>query len=130
VRAAVVYFDGCPHWELAHERLRHAADYAGVGRVEIELVCVATRQEALERGMRGSPTILLDGADPFAEPGMSAGLACRMFATEHGTEGSPSVVQLIEALRDAYDGLREARDEADDASFPASDPPEPGAPGL
>jgi len=130
MHVSIVYFDGCPHWDLARERLEHAIDYAGVGRVEVDLVSVATREEALSQGMRGSPTILIDGADPFATPGMPRGLACRIFATEHGPEGSPSVAQLIKALRDAHDGLLQARDESDDASFPASDPQEAGGPGL
>jgi hypothetical protein len=123
MRATVVYFDGCPHWERARTRLEHAIDYAGVGQVDVELVPIATREEAISQGMRGSPTILIDGADPFATPGMPRGLACRLFATEHGPEGSPSVAQLIKALRDARDGLLGASRDADDGSFPAADPP-------
>jgi glutaredoxin len=130
MRVSIVYFDGCPHWERAHARLAHAIDYAGVGHVEVDLVSVATREEAISQGMRGSPTILIDGADPFATPGMPRGLACRIFATEHGPDGSPSVGQLIEALRDAHDGLLEARGATDDASFSASDPREAGGSGL
>jgi hypothetical protein len=93
-------------------------------------VSVATGEEALEHGMCGSPTILVDGADPFAKPDKPAGLACRIFATEHGPDGSPSVGQLIKVLQDAHDGLFEPRDAIDAASLPASDPPEAAAPGL
>lgn len=130
MRATVVYLDGCPHWILAHERLEHAVDYAGVGHVEVDLVSVATREEALDRGMHGSPTILIDGTDPFAEAGVPLGMVCRIYTTEHGMNGAPSVVQIIEALRDAQDRRIEAHDATNDASFPASDPPEAGGPGL
>jgi hypothetical protein len=126
----VVYLDGCPHWELARERLEYASGYAGVGHVDIDLVSVATREEALERGMRGSPTILIDGVDPFAEAGAPLGMSCRIYTTEHGIDGAPGVAQIIEALRDAHDRGIEARDAALDASFPASNPPEAGGPGL
>jgi hypothetical protein len=49
MRATGLYFDRCPRWGLTGERLRHAADHAAVGHVEVELVCVGTREEALER---------------------------------------------------------------------------------
>ena len=130
MRATVIFFDACPHWELARDRLELAIVYAGVGHVEVDLVSVTAREEALERAMRGSPTILIDGADLFVGPVMRTGLACRTFATEHGTEGSPSVVQLVHALRGAHNGLIGAPEGVENGSFPASDPPEGGGPGL
>jgi hypothetical protein len=99
MQVSLIYFEGCPHWQVASSRLAHAIDYAGVGQVAVELLPITTHEGALAVGMRGSPTILIDGTDPFAEPGLPAGMSCRMFATEHGTDGAPSVVQLIEALR-------------------------------
>ena len=36
------------------------------------------REEAARYGMQGSPTILIDGRDPFAEPGAAASLSCRL----------------------------------------------------
>ena len=130
MRATVVYFDGCPHWVLAHERLEHAVGHAGVRHVEIDPVPVATHEEALERGMPGSPTIPIDGADPFPGVGVPIGMDRRISTTEHGMNGAPSVAQIIEALRDARDRGIDARDATLDASFPASDPPEAGGPGL
>jgi len=130
VQVSLIYFDGCPHWQLAHRRIQHAIDYAGVGRVDFDLVRVATQDEAIMCGLHGSPTILINGTDPFADPGLQPGLSCRRYETEHGSDVTPSVTQLIEALRRAGNGVRDRRDITEEASFPASDPPEEGAPGL
>jgi hypothetical protein len=46
----------------------------------------------------GSPTILVDGADPCAGPGEAPSWSCRVFATDHGIDGAPTVDQLIEVL--------------------------------
>lgn len=49
---------------------------------------------ANERSFRGSPTVLVDGRDPFADGGEAFGLACRVYPTEEGPAGSPTVAQL------------------------------------
>jgi hypothetical protein len=38
---------------------------------------VADEREAAEAGMHGSPTLLIDGVDPFAQPGQAASVSCR-----------------------------------------------------
>ena len=48
--------------------------------------------------MHGSPTLLVDGRDPWADAEAPVGLACRIYRTEAGAEGSPSVAQLAEVL--------------------------------
>jgi len=52
-------------------------------------------------GFTGSPTILIDGVDPFAEPGRPAGLACRMYRTATGLAGTPDPADLREVLSKA-----------------------------
>jgi hypothetical protein len=47
---------------------------------------------------RGSPTILLDGRDPFADAPSPTGSACRVYVTENGAAGSPTVEQLMKIL--------------------------------
>ncbi len=91
------YFDGCPNWETT----RH--DVAGL-LDELELPATITLQriespeEAEACGFRGSPTLLVDGVDPFADPDAPVGLACRIYITEAGPAGSPSPAQLRKAL--------------------------------
>src|ERR1700686_698820 len=110
MQVSLIYFEGCPHRQLARQRLEHATNYAGIGRIEIRLVPVETIDEAISAGLRGSPTILIDGADPFADPGVGPGLSCRIYATEHGPDGAPSVTQLVEALRRASGDDPDGRD--------------------
>ena len=130
MQLSLLYFDGCPHWQLARDRLQYAIHEAGIGDVRIDLTSVASSAEAEQRGLRGSPTILIGGDDPFADPGVPAGWSCRIFRTEDGPEGSPSVAQLVEALRSASDRALAGGDATSDASCPASDPPGTGTPGL
>ncbi len=59
---------------------------------------ITTPEEAEAAGFRGSPTILVDGVDPFARGDEPFGLACRVFQTPDGPAGSPSVEQIEVAL--------------------------------
>ena len=97
MRVQLLYFDGCPNWQVTDRRLREALGTVG-DPVEVETVRVNTPQEAEMWGFCGSPTVLVDGADPFARPGASVGLSCRLYPTSEGVGGSPTVRQLIEVL--------------------------------
>jgi len=66
--------------------------------VRVDLVRVETQEQAEARGFIGSPTVLLDGRDPFAIGAEQFGLACRLFRTADGLAGFPSVGMLTEAL--------------------------------
>ena len=56
--------------------------------------------------MAGSPTLLINGADPFAVPGQVPGLSCRLYRDAAGRlAGAPSLEDLRRALeRAAADG--------------------------
>ncbi len=91
----LLYFDGCPSWRIAEERLAAVAAERGltVTRRRVE-----TAEQAEEVGFRGSPSILVDGRDVFAEAHAPLGLACRVYQTPDGLAGSPTVEQLRTAL--------------------------------
>jgi hypothetical protein len=90
-----VYFEGCPHWHDAQERIQDAL--AQVGRDDpVKLQLVSNEAEAHAHHMAGSPTILVDGRDPFPDGGPAWG--CRLYPGEAGLEGAPSVKRLIELL--------------------------------
>ena len=96
----LLYVDQCPHWRRADERLRLAL--TGVGRADqaISYVQVDTAEDAAKSGFAGSPTILVDGRDPFGPPrARVGGLTCRLFTTPEGLAGSPTVEQLVAVLR-------------------------------
>jgi hypothetical protein len=88
------YFEACPHWRLAEQRLRAALADAGRAETKVRRQRVETPTEAAAVGFGGSPTVLVDGRDPFAAGSAPEGLTCRRYRTERGMEGAPSVAQL------------------------------------
>jgi hypothetical protein len=92
------YFDGCPSWETTYSWLREVLDELGQGAVELVLERVQTPEEAERLQFVGSPTVLIDGRDPFARSEARYGLACRIYLTPEGLAGSPTREQLREAL--------------------------------
>ena len=95
MKLQLLYFDGCPNWEIAAERLD---DVAGARGLNVERRLVTTQEEAEAARFRGSPTILVDGADPFASGDEPFGLACRMYQTADGPAGSPTSDQIAAVL--------------------------------
>jgi hypothetical protein len=102
VKFQLLYFDGCPHWRVADARLRAALDKLG-STTEVERVLVTTPEEAEAWRFHGSPSVLVDGDDPFAEPGAPVGLSCRLYRTPAGVDGSPTVEQLVAVLASVGD---------------------------
>jgi hypothetical protein len=94
----VRFVEGCPHLPVIRERLARALESVGRPDVEVRLQAVHTAQEAAKLGFTGSPTILIDGCDPFPQHHAVAALSCRLYPTAQGTAGSPSVEQLTAAL--------------------------------
>lgn len=97
VDVTVLYFAGCPSWQTAVERV-HAAAGQGEVEVAVSLLAVETQQDADRLGFTGSPTIWLDGTDPFESADAAPALACRVYPTPTGLAGSPTVEQLADAL--------------------------------
>ncbi len=94
----LLYFDGCPNWQETDRLLREALAATGIA-ADPRHVNVATPEDAERLRFRGSPTILIDGLDPFAEESAPVGLSCRVFATPDGLRGAPTLAQLVEALQ-------------------------------
>src|SRR5690625_292181 len=90
------YFDGCPNWARPGGRRTGAPG----GRSAVRAVHhrAETPEDAARLGFHGSPTVLIDGSDPFADEHTPVGLACRVFRTPAGLAGSPTVDQLREVL--------------------------------
>lgn len=74
---------------------------AGLHEVDVVTRVVTDRAEAERIGFTGSPTVLIDGEDPFAEAGRTQGMACRLYRTPEGLDGAPTVDQLHQVLATA-----------------------------
>ena len=94
----LLYFDQCPNWKLADQNLRTALDHAGAPDVRLRYRRVQDLDEAERLVFTGSPTVLIDGVDPFAEPEATVGLSCRLYRSPIGTSGAPTVDQFRHAL--------------------------------
>jgi hypothetical protein len=97
----ILQVPGCPGADLLAARLDGVL--AGRGRVTRRVVTSEADAERL--GMTGSPTLLADGADPFARPGQLPSVSCRLYLDELGRRGpdpsapsAPSAAQLRAAL--------------------------------
>lgn len=83
---------------VVQQRLGLALHAVGRDDVDVRLRMVRTDTEAADLEFTGSPTILIDGSDPFVDSHAMAGLSCRLYSTPDGVAGSPSVEQLTAAL--------------------------------
>jgi hypothetical protein len=93
------YFDGCPNWETTRVHLTTLLGEGLDAAIDYELI--DTYEKAVGRGFGGSPTVLVDGVDVFADRRAVAGLACRVYETEQGPAGSPTLDQLRTAIGSA-----------------------------
>ena len=98
VSVTIQHVQDCPGPPVARERVEAAAAQLGLD-LEVELVRVDSVEDAARLGFTGSPTILVDGVDPFATPGAGPAMACRLYAGPAGLDVSPTVQQLLAALR-------------------------------
>ena len=92
---ALLYFDDCPNWKVVDERL---SAIAAKRADQVTRHLVETLEEAERVGFHGSPSILVDGTDVFADPEAGVGLSRRVYRTPDGPAGAPTVEQLRAAL--------------------------------
>ena len=84
MRVEILALPGCPNGELAVKLLRRVLDEVGLPDTAITTRVIADQAAAELVGFTGSPTFLINGADPFTEPGVAAALACRLYPTASG----------------------------------------------
>ena len=91
------YFDGCPNWKTTDDHLTTLIAEHGVDAT-IHHQLIDTPEAATRHNFRGSPTVLINGIDPFTDPDAPIGLSCRIYQTEVGPAGSPTLDQLEQAI--------------------------------
>ena len=97
MQLTVLAVPGCPNAPVLKDRLTAVPD-GGPG-VSVSHQVVSDEGEAARWGMHGSPTLLIDEVDPFAEPGQAPSMSCRLYRDDDGQlSGAPSVGQLRQAL--------------------------------
>ena len=90
----------CPNAPVLEHRLAAVLD--GRAGVSVSREAISTEGEAARWGMHGSPTLLIDGMDPFAEPGQPPSVSCRLYRTDDGhPSGAPSIDRLRQAIEQA-----------------------------
>jgi hypothetical protein len=97
MKLQILHVPDCPNVALLAARLDEVL--TGRADVEVEQLVVADQDEAAALGMTGSPTLLVDGTDPFADPGQLPSMSCRLYVEETGAvAGAPSATQLRAVL--------------------------------
>jgi hypothetical protein len=106
-RVELLWWEGCPSWRQAAEQLRKAVSRVGLSPQDIELREIATDDDARRAGFIGSPTIRIDGEDPFPPGDQPAGLTCRVYRLRDGRVSPlPDPADLDDALGAAAGALR------------------------
>ena len=88
---SLLYFDDCPNWKQTDA---HLTSLATEFDFTVTHQGVETIEDAERWQFRGSPTVLIDGTDPFARPEDPVGLACRIYQTPSGPAGAPTIDML------------------------------------
>jgi hypothetical protein len=130
IRIELLYEPGCPNVPKARDNLRDALSACRLAPAwdELSLADPATRAN---HASRGSPTILVDGAD-VAGPDAAEAAACRIYRDADGAlAGAPAAADIAKAIRArlATTGGRAADAcKADRRAVPAGPSPAPARP--
>jgi hypothetical protein len=101
MRIEILHIDDCPNWRDAGRRVSRAVTDLGIAGATVEFTRIASPAQAADRPFSGSPTILIDGVDPFPTNGTTAELACRIYRVDGRFAGIPSAEQIRSAITDA-----------------------------
>lgn len=105
MRIELLRIGECPNWMEAANRLDGVLAQLGVEPDEF----IIRRVSAPEPTFHGSPTILIDGHDPFVAPGSApqpadGGLSCRIYDTPDGPGGAPTSDQIRNVIMEQMHG--------------------------
>lgn len=98
MKIELLYFDGCPSWHTALERLKTALRMEYLDH-SVDLIKVNDDAEAARLKFLGSPSFRIEGQDLWPEERDTYSLSCRIYITPEGIKGWPSVEMLREKLR-------------------------------
>lgn len=93
----VLHVPDCPNLAVVRDRLDRAIEAAGVSAT-IRVTEVSTPADAARLDMHGSPTVLIDGRDPFLQSADETSLSCRLYTVGTEIAGAPSTEQIAAAI--------------------------------
>lgn len=100
MRVELLVVPDCPNEAPTYERLRLALDEAG--HLDTPIRVHTLTEDTLESApaFAGSPTVLIDGVDPFAgQATQAATLSCRIYRSTGEVSGAPSLDELRRVVR-------------------------------
>ncbi|HVE27496.1 MAG TPA: DsbA family protein [Sporichthya sp.] len=99
MQIVILTVPNCPSATTVLDRVREAL----AGRpARLELHEIHDQAEAERLGMSGSPTVLVNGADPFGASSEGASVSCRLYRRPDGVGGAPTVSDLQAAIAAAF----------------------------
>ncbi len=101
MKVELLWFDGCPSYQRARELIEQVLREEEID-APIEMIQVHDDEQAIRMKFLGSPTIRLNGVDPFAEPGQgNFAMQCRVYRAPEGLKGWPTKAMLRAVVRNA-----------------------------
>ncbi len=97
MKIELLWFEGCPNYLNTLETLKKILQEQGIDE-KVDMIQIHDDAEAVTKKFLGSPTIRINGTDPFAQPHQNYfAMQCRIYCTPEGLKGIPT----NEMLRDA-----------------------------
>lgn len=104
MKVEILHIEECSNWERAGTVIEEVLSDLGATDVSPKFVLIRTPEEAEAVPFAGSPTILIDGVDPFPGGFRTTDLACRIYRDGQRMAGVPSRESLRQVLADALAG--------------------------
>ncbi|NMC85472.1 MAG: DUF2703 domain-containing protein [Anaerolineaceae bacterium] len=98
MKIELLYFVDCPSWKMGLENLKAALKAEKVDE-NIELIQVETDEKATTEKFLGSPSFRINGQDLWPEDRRAYHLGCRIYKTDNGMRGVPTIEMLKEKIR-------------------------------
>lgn len=98
MKIELLYFDGCPSWQIALENLKRVLHEEGITET-VNVVEIVNDEQAGQEKFLGSPSIRIDRHDLWFEQRENYSLSCRVYATPEGVKGWPTVEMLRSKIK-------------------------------
>jgi hypothetical protein len=99
LRVELLAVEDCPHLEQARRDLESVLR-KGIIETPIQLIFVASQEDAEFLGFQGSPTIRIQGEDVVPQRELPVALTCRIYRDADGRAlGSPPIEAILGAVQ-------------------------------